>query len=261
MVLSLVCSILGHKWRDGVCIRCSKKLPVHDIKADDKVRVINEEKTPEEILPTGRTFEVQMEQDFQKVIAEQKSSINPKFHRTEKEEDLSFNFSQKWETAISKYENAIYNEAAKVGTLDTVDENIEQCHITIDAFESFRDYCYKKSKGGKIYFEDMWECCHNSKNPCFSYIQSTKDYLNELTKNYESYKVRFEKESQIDMILLKIINNENGILQRKIYALIPEVPQARIRKAIDELVKLEKLTKEKKGSSYSLWLSEGCTID
>lgn len=79
--------------------------------------------------------------------------------------------------------------------------SIEQCHKAIDAFESFRNYCYKKSKDGQIYFNDMWEHYHNSKDPCFSYIQSTKDYL-------------------------------NCISQRKLYTLIPEVPQATIRKMV-----------------------------
>ena len=137
--------------------------------------------------------------------------------------------------------------------MDTVDKNIQQCHRAIDAFESFRNYCYKKSKGGQIYFEDMWEHFHNFKDPCFSYIQRTKDYLQELTENYDAYKVRFEKESQLDTILLDIIRNENGILQRKLYPLIPEVPHANIRKAINELMKAGK----KKGSSYSLWIAEG----
>lgn len=163
--MSLICSLFGHKQRNGACTRCGKK----------QARQAKDNKSGvEDILPTGRTFEEQKEYDLQNAIAAEKSSVNPKFHRSEKEEDLSFNFSQKWASAIQKYEDAIYNETAKVGTLDTVDKNIEQCQRAIDAFESFRNYCYKKSKGGQIYFEDMWEHCHNSKNPCFSYIQRTK---------------------------------------------------------------------------------------
>ena len=98
---------------------------------------------------------------------------------------------------------------------------------------------------------------HNSKDPCFSYIQSTKDYLIELTENYDTYKIRFEKESRLDTILLDIISNDNGISQRKLYPLIPEVPQATIRKAVDGLAKDGKIIKEKKGSSYTLRLAEG----
>lgn len=191
----LICSLFGHKWKNSACARCGKKQAGQ---AKDK----NSE--AEDILPTGRTFKEQKEYDLQNVSAAEKSSINPKFQRTEKEEDLSFNFSQKWSSAIQKYKDAIYNETAKVGTLEKVDKNIEQCQKAINAFESFRNYCHKKSKGGQIYFDDMWEYCHNSKNPCFNYIQSTKDYLKELTENYELYKVLYEKESQLDSLLLEI---------------------------------------------------------
>ena len=251
IVLSLICRLFGHKWKDGVCNRCNKKKAEYD----DKVQAaISGNK---EILQTGRTSVDQLEHDLKKAIADEKKSINPKFHRTEKEEELSFNFSQKWASAIQKYEDAIYSETAKVGTLDSIDKNIEQCHKAIDAFEAFRNYCYKKSKGGQIYFDDMWEHCHNSKDPCFSYIQSTKDYLIELTENYDTYKIRFEKESRLDTILLDIISNDNGISQRKLYPLIPEVPQAAIRKAVDGLAKDGKIIKEKKGSSYTLRLAEG----
>ncbi|GAB6170746.1 hypothetical protein JCM15765_02240 [Paradesulfitobacterium aromaticivorans] len=249
--MTLICSLFGHKWRNRTCTRCGKEQTVQS--KDIEIKEIE----TEDILPTGRTFEEQVKHDLQNVIESEKRSINPKFHRTEREEDLSFNFSQKWASAIQKYEDDIYSETAKVGTLNSVDDNIEQCHKAIAAFEAFRNYCYKKSKGGQIYFDDMWEHCHNSKNHCFSYIQSTKDYLNELTENYDAYKVRFEKESQLDKILLDIISNDNGISQRKLYPLIPEVPQASIRKAVDELVKAGKVIKEKKGSSYTLWLAEG----
>jgi polyphosphate kinase len=121
---------------------------------DDKVQAaISGNK---EILQTGRTSVDQLEHDLKKAIADEKKSINPKFHGTEKEEELSFNFSQKWSSPIQKYEDAIYSETAKVSTLDSIDKNIEQCHKAIDAFEAFRNYCYKKSKGDQIYFDDIW---------------------------------------------------------------------------------------------------------
>ncbi|WP_106768822.1 hypothetical protein [Paenibacillus faecalis] len=250
--MSLMCSLFGHKLKNGICVRCNKKQAGHD---ED----IHNAKGINEILPTRKKLEEQIKHDLQKTIESEKHTTNPKFHRTEREEELSFNFSQKWVSIIQKYEDAIYKETEKVGTMNSIDENIEQCYEAIAAYEAFKNYCYRKSRGGQIYFDDMWEHCHNSKNPCFSYIQSTKDYLKELKENYDAYKVRFEKESQLDMMLLDIINNENGILQRKLYKLIPEVPQASIRKVVDELVKIGKVKKEKKGSGYLLCIAKGDT--
>lgn len=86
--MSLICRLFGHKWKDGVCNRCNKKKAEYD----DKVQAaISGNK---EILQTGRTSVDQLEHDLKKAIADEKKSINPKFHRTEKEEELSFNFSQ-----------------------------------------------------------------------------------------------------------------------------------------------------------------------
>lgn len=104
---------------------------------------------------------------------------NPKFYRSNHEKELSFNFSIKYEKEIKLYEDSIYNlgitiikikdKWIKNANNDELSEKIELCNKFIDIYNKFHNFCYRKGKGGTIYFQDMWEYCHNSKNPCFSY--------------------------------------------------------------------------------------------
>lgn len=103
----------------------------------------------------------------------EKNSPNPKFHRTEREEDLAFNFSQKYHSEVSQFDDSIYESVSKIKTCQTTEDKIKQCELAISTYERARKFCYSKGKGGKLYFDDMWEHCHNSKNPCFSFIEKT----------------------------------------------------------------------------------------
>lgn len=120
----------------------------------------------------------------------ERNSTNPKFHRTEKEEELSFNFNQKYGDKIQPFEEAIYNAAAAIGpcgkrwektaTVEEIDEKIRSCNDAIQKYDALKAICYKAGRGGTIYFDDTWEHCHNSKNPDFSYISSIEELKIEL---------------------------------------------------------------------------------
>lgn len=102
-------------------------------------------------------------------------ATNPKFSRTDDEEEESSHFHQNYYTAIEELEERI---------LPLTDELIENRLSSIKAFNELKEFCYSKGKGGKIYFDDMWLHCHNSKNQCFSFKDSIKDSLK---KQYEKY--------------------------------------------------------------------------
>lgn len=127
---------------------------------------------------------------YDEALKYEKTSTNPKFHRTEKEEELSFNFSMRYSDVLSKLENNIYDNAENVGkagirwiksaTQDELIDKIKACDAVINSFEKCKKFCYGKGKGGTIYFQDMWEYCHNSKNQQFSYIDSFVELKEEL---------------------------------------------------------------------------------
>ncbi|MDR2045204.1 MAG: hypothetical protein LBQ15_12780 [Clostridium sp.] len=129
-------------------------------------------------------------QGYQKALEREKSSRNPKFNRSERDEELSFAFSQKYAAEIADMEKAIYVENFSITklTVDELNEQIELHKRAIEAFDRMKKFCYGHGKGGTIYFQDMWEYCHNSKNQCFSF----KD---ELLEAFERLEKRKQKEA------------------------------------------------------------------
>jgi hypothetical protein len=108
-------------------------------------------------------------------LQREKQSTNPKYHRTPVEQKLAFEFSQMFKEQVSDYNNAIYDEVNLVRQLVSSEDKILQCRKAINIYKEAQTFCYSKGQGGQIYFDDMWEHCHNSKNDCFSFIQKTRD--------------------------------------------------------------------------------------
>lgn len=122
-----------------------------------------------------------------------RSMKNPKFFRTDKETMEKFSFNYEHQSEINSFNSSIYEEGARVKEFDNIDDIINQCKKAINVYEDARRFCYSKGPAGEMYFDDMWEHCHNSKNECFSYIQSIKDYLKDLEDNYSVRKIALEK--------------------------------------------------------------------
>lgn len=148
-----------------------------------------------DLLPTGRTFEEQMKIDLQNAIENEKKSTNPKFHRTASEEDLSFNFSYKHSKKLYLLEEELQHNANLAFSNYQIDLRIEQCKLAIDSYEKLKNFCTSNGKDGQIYFEDMWEHLHNSKNPDFRFIENVELEYKYLTKNYEEAKQQLENEA------------------------------------------------------------------
>ena len=51
---------------------------------------------------------------------------------------------------------------------------------SILAFDDFKNFCFSKGKGGRLYFEDSWLNCHNSNNARFSYRDQIVENLDNI---------------------------------------------------------------------------------
>lgn len=121
-------------------------------------------------------------------------------------------------------------------------EKIFLLNESIKAFEKAKEFCYKKGKGGTIYFQDTWEYLHNSKKPCFSYLDNIKASLD---------KTIFKKNIVIPSIISTITDND-GILQKDIYKLLPDIDKQTIQQTIKELTAVGTISAIKKSNSYEL---------
>ncbi len=181
---------------------------------------------------------------YEKVMKRQEQSNNPKFHRTEYEEELSFEFIQKYSkkvTLLTEDFEMLYRKAFE--TQDPT-QQINLLHKALTAFNNAKNFCYSKGKGGTIYFQDTWEYLHNSRNPCFSYEDMITKSLNEIL---------FEQNTMIPNIL-QIISKNNGILQKNIYQYIPNIDKDKIRNEIKKLESQNKIYRIKKSNSYELYI-------
>lgn len=191
-----------------------------------------------------------LSENTKKTLNYYKKSSNPKFIRSDKEEDLSFNFSQRYCNQISKYENKIYNKAQLAtksishGNFD-IDEVIQLHEDAVKCFYEFQEFCFNKSQGGKIYFEDMWLHCHNSRNECFSYIENIETTLNELKSNYETQKSYYENIKKVKNEIKRVLNEKEEVIQKELYKQFLPLKATDICIAINDLKEEGFLSSEK----------------
>lgn len=177
-----------------------------------------------------------------KIPQAEQEAFNPKFHRTAHEEDLSYNFAMKYGHEVSLLEEEFETLYKNANMADNLTEKIFLLNESVKAFEKARDFCYKKGKGGTIYFQDMWECLHNSQKPCFSYLDNIKTSLD---------KTMLKRDIVIPSIINTITVND-GILQKDIYKLLPDIDKPTIQQTIKELTIAGTISTIKKGNSYEL---------
>ena len=183
---------------------------------------------------------------YQHAIEREKQSKNPKFHRTEREEELSFRFEMNHGYDINMYVNSFEKYYELACAENNLNKKIELLKKTIIQYEKTKKWFYQ-TKGGTIYFQDYYEYMHNSKNECFSYIELVKRYLEECIE---------EKDYLISETLKVISSNHDGILQKDIYQHLPNVSQGEIQRIIRNLESQGLITREKSKGSYLLTIKE-----
>lgn len=183
----------------------------------------------------GSDWESFSEISADKVIAERKNSKNPKFHRSDHDKKLRNEFSKKNYSIIQDYENRIYIS-------DKADYNKLKSNLA--AYDEFEKFCYANGEGGKIYFQDMWEFCHNSKNDCFSFKETILKYM----QNYLD-----ANRAVIDIIEILKINET--YLQKDLKNKINYCTPQKIGAIIKEMVNNNIVTREKYKNTYLLKLN------
>lgn len=186
--------------------------------------------------------------------------INKKFDDFhEKFMSNSFNkFSVEHKNDTKKYIDIICNNRSKIIESKYIDEKIKLHKENISVFEELKNFCNSCGEGGKIFFEKYYLHCHNSTNDDFIYIQEDIDKLNYLEKNYDKLKSDEEKYNSLIVGLedkiLKILNENNGILQKDLIKMFDPLLKNDISNFIYKLTKDNKIEKKKVGNSNALFL-------
>ena len=179
---------------------------------------------------------------YQQAIEREKQSKNSKFHRTGKEEEISFQFAKNHKDQIKEHISPFQTCFELARDESDLNKRIELLQRTIMLFEQAKTWFYQ-TNGGTIYFQDMYENLHNSRNECFSYIDTVKEQL--------EYCIR-KRDYLIPVTLGVISSNSGGILQKDIYKHIPDATKREIQQIISELENEGLITREKSGNTYLL---------
>lgn len=163
--------------------------------------------------------------------------------RSSREDELSFQFFYKHGAESQKWSDAFLDHARVALKANDINERIRLLEETIALFYKARDWHYK-TKGGMIYFQDVWEHCHNSKNPDFCWIENEESFLRESI---------FERDKIEPWVLQHAVE---GFMQPEIYKAFPSVSQGALRQTIDRLVKLGHIEKNKEGRSYKITITK-----
>lgn len=177
---------------------------------------------------------------YEQSLQAEKESPNPKFHRTAHEGDLSFNFEMKYGHEISKLTDkfeSLYRSAYKTNDFD---EKISLLNEAISAFEKAKKFCYSKGKGGTIYFQDTWEYLHNSHNQCFSYLDNIQNALEDAV---------YLRDEVIPNII-NVITKNDGILQRNIYKMLPDMDRSIIQRML-KILEADNLIERNKRATHT----------
>ena len=188
-----------------------------------------------------------IELGYKHAIERENKSQNISLHRTQKEEDLSFNFEMNHGYEIGKYVDAFEKCYRLAMSENDLCKKIELLEKTISNYEKSKAWFYR-TKGGTIYFQDMYEHLHNSRNDDFSYIDQIKDELEECIE---------ERDFIIPKILEIIKNYPEGILQKDIYQHLPDISRTQIQKFIRNFEREGLITREQSKGSYLLTIKKG----
>lgn len=178
----------------------------------------------------------------QYAIEREKQSKNPKFHRTEREEELSFQFAKYNKVQIKEHVLPFQKCFDLANEENDLDKKIQLLQRTIMLFDQAKSWFYK-TKGGTIYFQTLYENLHNSQCECFSFVDTVRTQM--------EYYIR-KRDYLIPMTIGIINSNSEGILQKDIYKHIPDASKKEVQQTIRELENEGKISKEKSGNSYLL---------
>lgn len=178
-------------------------------------------------------------------------SSNPKWHRSKQEERLSSDFYCRYSSAINAYENQIYNDGKPFDDNLGVLNCVSACNESLKALNNLKLFCYQ-SEGGRIYFQDHWEHCHNSKNECFAWSDNLKERIKYLDDNKELLLDKELKLPTLSYDLLDYLKAHNEIIQKDIYADFNPLLKYAIQQQLRDFEKTKIIKRTKYKSSYKI---------
>ncbi|MBQ6163954.1 MAG: hypothetical protein IJK23_05720 [Clostridia bacterium] len=172
------------------------------------------------------------------------NNSNPVFHRSSREEDLAFDFSERYSGEIAKYISYFEKPFDDSRHAESDQEEIDLLNTALTNFQTSRKWFYSKGKGGQIYFDDLFIHLQNSQNNDYSYEDIIRERI-----------VYIEKAVRCRKDIIDIIASNDNVLQKDIYRFFAPDEKSLVLSLIRDLERETAIIRTKKGSTYLLSLN------
>ena len=186
----------------------------------------------------------------------------------EQEQELRFNFILKFHNRVKTLESEAFKSMDIANDKTDYEKSLFYLKDALDKFEKIRIFCYSKGEGGKIYFDDMWLHCHNSKNQDFSYIDKIKNEYQDLLNNRDKYTKKFkenglikEKSLTLESEIINLIKETPDILQKDIVNKYEVYMKRTVGTYLNRLEKKGSIERVQIGNSYRINLKNNLPVN
>lgn len=196
------------------------------------------------------------------------------------------NYSYKADSLMDKYENACSEAESAFYDMFDLSKRIKLLEKAISKYDEWKNFCYEKGDAGKRYFDDAYSVASKRpytpierdlsgdyvgeyENADFTNIEFLKSVLEYYVSHPDEAKAHLHDEyvfycggpdeyeflmkvQSLPKDLLKIIKQNDGIMQKDLYGMFDERMKSHIQKTIKELSAKNKIIAVKSGNSYML---------
>lgn len=178
---------------------------------------------------------------LQEALKEQYLSL--KISRSGDDLELKSNFFMKYGGASQRKADQFETLARQAYAEKNLDRKIELMAAALMKYKEVQAWHYQKSRGAALWFQDMYERMHNSRNESFSWFDTEKDYLLDLL---------WERDEARPTILSAA---KEGFLQKDIYAQFEPEEKGIIQKMLRDMEAEGLIIRTKKSGTYWVTLT------
>lgn len=222
------------------------------------------------------------------LVVETSISVKTSKKYVEMQEDDNFEDSYSYEAdyLMDKYENTCGEAETAFYDMFDLSKRIKLLEKAISTYDEWKNFCYEKGDAGKRYFEDAYSAASKRpyspverdmsgeyvgeyENADFTDIEFLKSVLEYYTSHPDEAKAHLHDEyifycggpdeyeflmkvQSLPKDLLKIIKQNDCIMQKELYGMFDERMKSHIQKAVKELSAKGKVIAVKSGNSYML---------
>ena len=195
-----------------------------------------------------------------KIKVEMRGFVNGKEVRLKEEETPDeikpMKYYETLQREVKPLEDIMVSFAVSSKDIKGVGNRIEILKALVESYYDLKSKCISLGPDYQDYFSKMWEHCHNSQNPDFSYIEQYEKELHELQENREELEAQealhTKAAERLEERVLAVLKESPTILQTDLYRHFDPIVQKDIQSILFFMAKNGVITRKKSGKTYEI---------